>query len=509
MKKQRFLSVLLLLLLLTQMLLPCAATEESAPLSEDASASESMPSSETEPPVSAEPPISTEPKAGFEPLEPLIEYNFPTDYQVRAKAAILVELSTGTIIYGYELDQRLYPASLTKMMTCMLALEYGNPDDILTVSSTALENLSEYGSTANLQVGEQLSLRELLYCIMISSANEACNVIAEYISGDTASFVELMNRKAQELGMTGTHFANTHGLHDENHYTTVRDLAVLSRWAWNNSDFREYATTTAHTVPATNLSDARSLHTTNYLTSAQIVTKYYYSKASGIKTGFTTPAGGCLAATATDGNLTYLSVVCGCETLIEEDGGELDMRFVETKRLMEYGFENYDYVQVLSDTQMLGQPAVTNAQGRANVVVHANANATVVLPKSCKAEDITMSLAYDSTQTLDAPLEAGQRVGTVTAMYQNIPLATAELVTLTAVERKGLLTETPSASETQTQTGGESGGVMKYWYLIVLPAVLLVLLCVLLILRAVNVRKAKKRAERRRRRAAQRRETDA
>ena len=185
------------------------------------------------------------------------------------------------------------------------------------------------------------------------------------------------------------------------------------------------------------------------------------------------------------------------------------MRFVETKRLMEYGFENYDYVQVLSDTQMLGQPAVTNAQGRANVVVHANANATVVLPKSCKAEDITMSLAYDSTQTLDAPLEAGQRVGTVTAMYQNIPLATAELVTLTAVERKGLLTETPSASETQTQTGGESGGVMKYWYLIVLPAVLLVLLCVLLILRAVNVRKAKKRAERRRRRAAQRRETDA
>ena len=120
-----------------------------------------------------------------------------------------------------------------------------------------------------------------------------------------------------------------------------------------------------------------------------------------------------------------------------------------------------------------------------------------------------MSLAYDSTQTLDAPLEAGQRVGTVTAMYQNIPLATAELVTLTAVERKGLLTETPSASETQTQTGGESGGVMKYWYLIVLLAVLLVLLCVLLILRAVNVRKAKKRAERRRRRAAQRRETDA
>ena len=507
MKNRWFLSVFLLLMLLTQMILPCAATEGGESVTE---AVQEIGSESTEPSLESEQEAtSAEVKEGFEPPAPLIEYNFPSDYQARAKAAILLEVSTGTIIYGYRLDERLYPASLTKIMTCMLALEYGNPDDILTVSATALENLSEFGSTANLQEGEQLSLRELLYCIMVSSANEGCNVVAEYVSGSIEGFVALMNQKAQELGMTGTHFANTHGLHDDNHYTTVRDLAIMSYWAWNNRDFREYATTTAHTVPATNLSESRTLHTTNYLTSAQITAKYYYSKASGIKTGFTTPAGGCLASTATNGNLTYLSVVCGCETLIDENGEDLDMRFVETKRLMEYGFENYDYVQVLSDTQMLGQPAVTNAKGRANVVVHANANATVLLPKDRTAKDITMNLNYDSTQTLDAPLEAGQRVGTVTALYQGIPLATAELVTLTAVEREGVTPTVPNGTEAAAQPpeAAESGG-NGYRILIIVLVILFVLICTLLILRAVNVHQAKKRAARRRRRAEQRRNGD-
>lgn len=504
MKNRWFLSIFLLLILLTQMILPCAATENGASASESVQEAEDG-SDETVPESVPEAPNAAA-KEGFAPPAPLIEYNFPSDYQVRAKAAVLLEVTTGTVIYGYQLDERLYPASLTKIMTCMLALEYGNPDDILTVSATALENLSEFGSTANLQEGEQLSLRELLYCIMVSSANEGCNVVAEYVSGSIEAFVALMNQKARELGMTGTHFANTHGLHDDNHYTTVRDLAILSYWAWNNRDFREFATTTAHTVPATNLSESRTLHTTNYLTSAQITAKYYYSKASGIKTGFTTPAGGCLASTATDGYLTFLSVVCGCETLIDENGDDLDMRFVETKRLMEYGFENYDYVQVLSDTQMLGQPAVTNAKGRANVVVHANANATVLLPKDCTAEDITMSLNYDSTQTLDAPLEAGQRVGTVTAMYQGIPLATAELVTLTAVEREGAVPATANEAEAAVQeTGATESAWKKYRVLIIVLVILFALICTLLILRAVNVHQAKKRAAQRRRRAEQRR----
>ena len=445
------------------------------------------------------------------PLAGAIEYEGVESITVDATAALLIDLDSDQVLYDQDADQQRYPASITKIMTALLTLEAVGRGELdlsteVTVDAAALTDITDDSSTANLKAGEVISVKDLLYCLLVSSANEAANILAMTVCGDIPTFVDRMNQRAQELGMTGTHFANAHGLHDENHYTTARDLTILSCWAWKNPDFREYATTTAHTVPATNLSDSRALHTTNYLTSAQITAKYYYSKASGIKTGFTTPAGGCLAATATDGNLTYLSVVCGCETLIDSNGEDLDMRFVETKRLMEFGFENFDYVQVLSDTQMLGQPAVTNAKGRANVVVHANANATVLLPKSCRAEDITMNLVYDSTQTLDAPLEEGQRVGTVTAMYQGIPLASAELVTLTAVERDGGLLDLPSETPTQQETAEkESSGLMKYWYLIVPLAILFILICILLLVRAANIRKAKRRAERRRRREAQRR----
>ena len=193
------------------------------------------------------------------------------DTTVQARAAALVELNSDTLVYGMNLDEKVYPASLTKIMTCMLALEHGNLDDIVTVSHEALQDLNAAGSSAGLLEGEQLSLRELLYCVMISSANEACNVVAEYIAGDIPSFVALMNAQAAALGMTGTHFANAHGLHDENHYTTVRDLVTLARWAWQSEQFQEFSTQTSHTVPATNKSEERVLHTTNYLTSGQTV----------------------------------------------------------------------------------------------------------------------------------------------------------------------------------------------------------------------------------------------
>lgn len=494
MKKIRFLSLFLIFILITQVITPCFATESSMDASENSEAEESLTEAE-------EPQTDT-------PVQ-LTEYNFAVDYEPRAKAAILVELSTNTIVYGKELDKKIYPASLTKIMTCMLALEYGNPEDIVTVSATALENLSEYGSTANLQKGEKLTLRELLYCIMISSANEGCNVIAEHISGSVEEFVSLMNQKAKELGMDSTRYANTHGLHNDNHYTTIRDLAVLSCWAWAHDDFREYATTTVHTVPATNLSDERILHTTNYLISDAKVQKYYYSKASGVKTGFTTPAGGCLVSTASDQGFDYLCIVCGCETLIESDGGELDMRFVESKRLFEYAFENYAFVQVLSDTQMLGQPNVTNAAGRGNVVVHSAANASVIMPKNYSAAQIIMNTKFDSTQALSAPLAAGQRVGTVTATYQGIQLVTADLVTLTAVESaiQDTEPELPSKSPVQVSPAEEEqSSFFRYWYLTFPLLILLVFVVILIVSRAYNNYQAKQRAKRRREREERRRQ---
>ena len=431
----------------------------------------------------------------------LLEYGFPQDIEIAAKAAILVDLDSNTVLFETNIDEQRYPASLTKIMTCMLAIENGNMDDVLTVSGTALQNLSEFGSTAGLKEGEQLTLREILYCIMVSSANEGCNVIAEYVSGDVATFVDLMNQKAAELGMTGTHYANTHGLHNDNHYTTVRDISIVARWAWQNEQFREFASTTEHIVPATNLSGERTLETTNYLTSDIKEDKYYYDKAHGIKTGFTTPAGGCLVSTASDGTLNLMSVVTGCGTEPDMDGSLKDMRFVETKRLFEYGFEHFSQRQVLTDTTMLGQPTVLYAAGAGSVVVRAKDNVSALLPNDFDPSEITMRLDYTDSQ-LTAPLEKGQRVGTVVALYRGKRVASCDLVTLTAVERAA---EQPVTTEPSGQPAAQTGThIWDYWYIVLPLLVVVILVIFLLLVRAANARQARKRAEERRRREERR-----
>lgn len=431
-------------------------------------------------------------------IEELNVYPFDLDIEVKAKAAMLIELNSNTLIYEYQKDLSLYPASLTKIMTCMLAIEYGKASDVVTVSHAALQGLSEYGSTAGLLEGEELTLDELLYCVMVSSANEACNVVAEYISGDIDSFVDLMNETAQSLGMSSTHFANTHGLHDENHYTTAYDLSILARWAWQSEQFRKYATVTTHVVPSTNKSGERTLNSTNLLTDPG--SDYYYDRASGLKTGFTTPAGGCLISTAASGNLEFLSIVCGCATQSETTGDE---RFSETARLFRTAFDSVSYLQVLSsESSMADMADVLYSDGRETVVIHAAEDRYAFLPTDADKTDIECVVTYDNGLPLEAPLAEGERVGTVTAYYQGKAIASCDAVTLTAVERS---TVKYVAAETGDAISSASSWVVTYWYLTVPLLLVLILLVCLIILRCINGRRAKKRAEMRRRNNERRR----
>lgn len=483
MKKRLLTSLIVLLLLLQCLFLPAFAdpteTEEEIETTEA-----TAPTEESSDLLQITEPI------GDKLPSPLLDYGTTTNFQIRAKAAALIDLNTGALAYSHHIDDKIYPASLTKIMTCMLALERGNLDDIVTVSYSSLQNLSLGGSSAGLLEGEKITLRDLLYCIMISSANEGCNVIGEYISGSIEDFVALMNQRAKEIGMASTHFMNTHGLHNDDHYTTVRDLSVLARWAWQYKAFRELASATSYVVPATNRSESRTLRTTNYLISGQTVGKYYYSKAVGLKTGFTTPAGGCLISTASDGDFNYLSIVCGCETLEHEDGTTTDERFTETVRLFEYGFNHYSYVQVLTDTSMVDMPEVQYAEGRPNVVVRAKDNVSVLLPDTCDLSKITLEVSYDSTAPLQAPLAKGEKVGTVTAKYNDHALASCDLVTLTAVERS-------APTFVAEKTGGFFSGLWKFlkkiWFLTIPLLLALLAVAVLFIMRVINIRKAKKR----------------
>lgn len=484
MKKFKGLPLFLILIVLLCSLSPMALADETEPdsVADSSAIADSVQTQPEEPADDLAP--------GSQALPEPKEVVYASDYHPDAKAAMLIELNSNTIVYSLNPDEQIYPASLTKIMTCILALEYGNLDDLLTVTDTALLNLDISGSTADLQVGEQMTLRNILYCMMLSSANEACNVVAEYISDNVEDFVTLMNRKAAALGCTGTHFANTHGLHDENHYTTVRDISIIARYAWQNPTFREITSTATYTVPATNRSEERHLSSTNYLINSSYTDKYYYSKAAGIKTGFTTPAGGCLVSTAKDGNLEFLSVVCGCDTVEQEDGSYLEERFAATKKLFEYGFENFAYVQVITTLEMTDSVPVALSAGRDTVVVHPAEDFYALLPDPYDKEAITTDYTLsDGGTTLEAPLEAEQIIGTLTVYYNGSELGSVGLATTTAVARS-----------TMAYTGKQAKSFLsRYWWVVMLALIALIVLACALMIRARNRRIRRRKAMRQRR----------
>ena len=217
---------------------------------------------------------------------------------ITSRHAVLMDANYGEILYEKAAREKAYPASITKVMTALLvseAIDRGelSQDQMITVSSTSQFDLSADGSTANLKPGEVISVKDLMYCLLLPSANEAANILAEAVCGDVASFIELMNQRARELGCTGTHFANTHGLHDDDHYTTAYDICLFTREALKHDLIREVVGTSVYTVPATNLSEPREFYNTNALLSNWHYMGYVYDKAIGVKTGTTPEAGRC------------------------------------------------------------------------------------------------------------------------------------------------------------------------------------------------------------------------
>ena len=214
------------------------------------------------------------------------------EHRVAAKGAILYELSTDTVLLEQDADMKLYPASTTKLMTALVAMEYGNPQDVVTVTRDAVDGLYEQGSASYLLVGEEISFMDLMRYLLIGSGNDAANALAIHVSGSVENFVELMNNTARELGCTNTHFVNPHGLHDEDHYTTARDLLKISLAAMKNETIAQLVAETEVVLPVTNKHDhTTTKYTTNHLISKKSTREYFYEGAIGIKTGYTTPAG--------------------------------------------------------------------------------------------------------------------------------------------------------------------------------------------------------------------------
>ena len=390
------------------------------------------------------------------------EASLPADPDIQAKAALLVDANTGNIVYAKNEHEELYPASLTKIMTALLVLEAVDSgklslDQQLTASDT-ITQLDSDGSSAGLQVGEIMTVEQLLYCMLVVSANEACVILAEAVSGDVDTFVDAMNAKAQALGCENTHFVNPTGLHDSQHYTSAWDLYLITKEAMKHEDFMRICDTGDITLPATNLSEARSLHSTNYLISVWRSRGYYNTDAHGIKTGSTDAAGHCLVSSASKGSLSFISVMLGCEQLHLEGNEIRTMSFYETNRLFNWAFENFAYQTVLTSDEILKEVAVSLSKID-HVTVHPAEDVEVLLPKGLAAEDLERTVTLKS-DPVEAPISAGDVLGTVTLSYDGTDYATVDLLALNDVEASRILTFWRDVKEFFSQTAVKVIGII-------------------------------------------------
>lgn len=370
------------------------------------------------------------------------EPTLPEDPDIQAKAALLVDANTGAIVYAKNEHQELYPASLTKIMTALLVVEAIDKgqlslDQEVTASST-IESLDTDGSTANIKPGEIMTVEQLLYCMLVVSANEACVILAEAVSGSVDAFVDQMNEKAQALGCENTHFVNPTGLHDSQHYTSAWDLYLITKDALTHKDFVRISDTGDITLPATNLHEARALHSTNYLISVWRSRGYINKNAHGIKTGSTSEAGHCLVSSAAKGSLSFISVLLGCDRLTLEDGEIRTMSFYETNRLFQWGFDNFSYKTILTADEYPKEVAVSLSKID-HVTVHPARDVEILMPNDLEPEDLERTITLNS-DPVEAPITTGDKLGTIQLSYQGTVYATEDLLALNDVEASRLLT---------------------------------------------------------------------
>ncbi len=262
--------------------------------------------------------------------------------EINSPSVILIERNTGNILYSKDANAVRYPASTTKIMTAILALEKCNLSDVVRVTYSAIQNVPSGYTIADLKVDEELTVEQLLHLLLIPSASDAANTLAEHIGGSVDGFTAMMNAKAKELGCTNTNFTNPDGRHDEQHTSTAYDLTLMANYAMNNDSFRSIVSKASYILYPTNkCTTERYFKTTNYLLNKNS-NDYYYDKAIGIKTGFTTPAGNCLVAAAKVDDMECIVTILGAKQ--NSDG--LSERFVEAKQLFEFAFGNYTYKTV-------------------------------------------------------------------------------------------------------------------------------------------------------------------
>lgn len=348
--------------------------------------------------------------------------SFADEVSITSRSAILVEVSTGRILYEKRSTEKMWPASTTKIMTAILVIENCKLDDMVTVTETAIENIPSGYVTCDLQVGEQISVKDLLNALMIKSANDAAYVLAEHVGGSIDEFSDMMNQKARELGCTGTHFVNPNGVHNESHYSTAYDLYLIATYAMKNETFRSLVIQTDNILPATNKypNTDRTLKTTNALINPE--SEYYYKNAIGIKTGYTSQAGNCLVSEASRDGLEFIAVVLNGD------------RFSDSIKLLDYAYDNFTLTKVKEKNTVVDTIEIENATKETKMLdLLIDNSITVINNKSIDINQIIPEIKL--REELVAPIKSGEEIGTIKYKVDDIEYS-AKLLAASDVEEK-------------------------------------------------------------------------
>lgn len=361
---------------------------------------------------------------------------WPDAPETLSPGVILMEESTGTILYEKNMDEAHYPASITKIMTTLLALENGNLSDMVTFSDDAINNTE--GSGIARDYGEQMTLEQCLYGVMLESANECAYAVAEHVGGTVENFVDMMNAKAKELGCTNTHFANPHGLQDENHYTTAHDMALIAQAAYQNETFRIIIGTKMYTIPPTNKHAEETVlrnHHDMLCTYHNANRKYLYPYCVGGKTGYTATANSTLVTYAEKDGMTLICVVMDTQS---------PNQFIDTVNLFDYAFDNFQVLNVAeNDTDYSAETTVDNGNlDNIAPFVELDKDAVIVLPKTAEFSDTSSSVEYNDSDP--------EIAGSITYTYAGRNVGKADIKT-TGVVVEGYAFDNESTEEEEQE----------------------------------------------------------
>ena len=408
--------------------------------------------------------------------------DWPEGPKVFATTAVLIDASTGTVLYDKKCHKKMYPASITKIMTALLTIENCNLNDTVTFSDKAVNSLN-YFEDANIgcQVGEKMKVKDCLYALMLSSANEVATALGEHVGGDVKKFAEMMNARAREAGANDAHFANANGLHDENHYVTAYDMAMITRAAASHEVFNEIVNTVTYTIPKNNkrkqIFSSQQRH--------KMVSPYnavYYDGIIGGKTGYTDQAGTTLVTYAKRKGMTLICVV------LHSNGENV---YKDTKLLLDYGFDNFEKMDISKVDSSFSNQKETLASPFNNQVssIEADSNATLIVPKGVKYSDLSRKVTFKQEKDSFAQIDYS---------YLNHTVGSAKLsFKVTKAETKPAASK-QSTTESETTTKPSPKKSFKIpKYMISLLIVLLILIGILTLLllqkRKMNRIRAQKR----------------